>query len=174
MGLQKMIGMTLVVLFLLSTGIIFAQEMPEGFQELYEEYMAISQQLQATHQAVMQDPEIIEKSEQFSEYIDQKLIALSPEVAEVVRERNSIISELEDARDKEDRSKEVELQPRFQQLNQELQPYIESVLDDSEVQDRQEQLDALFMAKMNEIDPETDQKIERLEIITEQLQKMME
>lgn len=174
MNRVTMLTAIIAVFVLLTAGLLLAQEMPEGFQELYQEYIAISQQLQSTHQMVMQDPVIIEESEEFSSFIDQKLKDLSPEVSALVDERNQIINDIEAARETNNYDTENGLQPRFQELNQELQPYIYDILEIEEVQVRQTALDELFMQKMIEIDPETDQKIERLEVITEQLQKMME
>jgi uncharacterized protein YdcH (DUF465 family) len=164
----------ILVLLLAASLLLIAQQPPQGFQELYEEYGILSQQLRSTQQLAMQDPEIVKQSEEFSEFIDVKLKEQGTEVAELVDERNEVIEEIETARENQDQESEGELQPKYQQISQKLQPYIETVFEDSAVQERQAVLEALMIEKMKEIDPESEQKMDRLEEITEEIQKMME
>lgn len=174
MNYRTILSSVAVVVLLLTTGFVSAQEPPEEFQELYEEYVSLSQELQTTHQLAMQDPEVVQGSEEFSEYIDKELKDISPEVAEMVEERNDIVDDIEAASEAEDQEAMEDLQPRYQQISQTLQPHINEVLQKPEVQERQMELEMLLMDKMIEIDPDTEDKLERLEYLSEELQRMME
>lgn len=173
MRLQQVLTCMISFIFLLSAAILTAQEMPEGFQELYEEYGILSQELRTTQQLAMQDSELVLQSEEFSTFIDNKLKEKSAEVAELVDKRNELIEGIEKARGENDQESEQELHPLYQSVNQQLQPHLQEIFSDEEVQERQQSLEGMLMEKMSEIDPEVNEKMERLEEISAELQKMM-
>ncbi len=176
MTYQQIISGFVAVLFLLSTGLLStqAQQQEEEFQQLYEEYLEINQRLQELQQQALQDEEVAEHYETYSEFLDEKLKETDERAAELVEKRQDTIELIETAQEAGDFERMQELQQGYQQLNQELQPFMQEVMADPEVQQEREEFEEVLIDKMEDIDPETMPLLNRMNELSNQLDRLMQ
>jgi len=162
------------LLFLVSTGFLFAQMQDEEFQQLYDEYLQINQQLQQLQQQALQDENIAGYAERYSAFVDEKLKEIDTRAEELVDQREETIDRIEAAQETGDFEGIQELQQAYEQINQELQPFMQQAMQDQEVQERQQELEEMLIAKMEEIDPETIPLLNRMSELSQELDRMMQ
>jgi uncharacterized protein YoxC len=164
----------MAVIFLFSALVINAQTSDEEYQKLYEEYSTLNQELQVLQQQAYQFPEITEQAEEFYGLIDQKMLEIEPKVEELLEQRDSIEVDFQIAQNEGDEKKIQELQQNYQEINSQLQPLNQHVMQLPEIQEKQAKLENDVRQKMHEIEPETSTKIERLQVIQQELQQMQQ
>jgi hypothetical protein len=91
---------------------------------------------------------------------------------EKLEHRNSIISDYEDARMMNDERKMLVLEEEFKTLSGEILIHQIQAMQNSELRDEGDKLEAAVLGKMQEIDPEVLQLIARLERLENQLRKL--
>ncbi len=174
MTYQHVIRGVVAVLFLFSAGLLFAQTQEEEFQQLYEEYLEINQRLQQLQQQALQDDDVAEHAEEYSSFVDEKLREIDSRAEELVNQREDTIDEIEAAQAEGDFEILQELQQAYEQITQELQPFMQQAMDDEEVQEMRSEFEVVLIAKMEEIDPETVPLFNRMAELTEKLDRMMQ
>ncbi len=162
------------LLLVFSTGFLFAQMEEEEFQQIYDEYLQINQQLQQLQQQALQDEEIAGYAEEYSTLVDAKLREIDSRAEELVDQREETIDRIESAQQEGDFEGIQELQQAYEQINQELQPFMQQAMQDQEVQERQRELEEMLISKMEEIDPETVPLLNRMSELSEKLDRMMQ
>lgn len=166
---QQLIRSAVVLVFLFSAGSVFAQD--EELQQLYQEYMQINQRLQELQQRALMDEAVAEKAEEYSDFVDAKLRELDPRAAELVQKREETIDKMQIAQEEGDFESIQELQYEYQEISQELQPYLQRAMQDEEVQRRQQEIEEVLIAKMEEIDPETIPLLNRMMELSEKIDR---
>jgi hypothetical protein len=176
MSIKVVTRIMLVLTLSFGAAMIVAQEgqqMDEEYlQTLYSEYMGIQQQLQAIQQQAFQDPTISESADDFSDLIDAKLIDLDAEAKVMVERREKIREDMDEARDSEDMESMQQLQQEHQQIEAQLEPLMQTVMQDPEVSAEQSKLETMIINKMVEIEPDASQMFDRIDEITEVFQSM--
>jgi hypothetical protein len=164
----------LAVCLLFAASALVAQDQNDEFQQLYNEYLEINQRLQTVQQQALQDENVAEQAEEYSKFVDSKLKGLDSRAAELVDQREATIDNIEAAQDDGDFESIQELQQDYEMITQELQPYMQQAMQDEEVQVRQQELESVLIAKMEEIDPDTVPLLNRMMEISEQIERMMQ
>lgn len=143
------------ILLILSTGLLFAQTQGEEFQKLYSEYMEIEQRLQLIQQQAFEDGDVANHAEEYSSYMDKKLRDMDTRAGELIDQREQTIDLIQAAQQEGDFETLQGLQEGYQQINQELTPYLQQAMADPEVQEKRVEFEEVLIGKMEEIDPET-------------------
>jgi hypothetical protein len=136
-----------------------------------QEYNLISQRLSIVQQQALADDEIVKKSDAFTKKLESEMIKKNPEVKGKLEHRNSIISDYEDARMMNDERKMLVLEEKFKTLSGEILIHQMEAMQNSELRDEGDKLEAAVLGKMQEIDPEVPQLIARLESLENQLKE---
>lgn len=174
MNSKHVIRSVAVVLVLFSTGFLFAQTQDEEFQQLYQEYMEINQRLQQIQQQALQNENVADHAEEYSSFVDEKLRNIDARAGELVDKREEKIDLIQAAQADGDFEIIQELQQEYEQISQELQPYMQQAMADEEVQERRNDFEEVLVAKMEEIDPETVPLFNRMAELSEMLDRMMQ
>jgi chromosome segregation ATPase len=170
--MRKNLTKSIVVVILMFSAIVVNAQTPDaGTQKLYQEYMTLNQELMAVQQKAYQDPAIAKQAEELSDMIDQKMIEIDPQAKELIQERDSIEKEFQVAQSEGDQEKIEKLQQDYQEPSTKLQPLNQQVMQIKEVQEKQQKLDSDIMQKMQDIEPQTKDKIERMNELNQQLQQ---
>lgn len=169
---KKTVATSIVAVILMFSAMVINAQAPDAeTQKIYQEYMSLNQELRTIQQKAYQDSAIAQQAEELSEIMDKKIREISPEAKELIQQRDSIETEFQVAQSKGDQAKIEELQQQYQELNTKLQPLQQQVMQIEEVQLKQRKLNSDMIQKMQEIDPQTQSKIQRLNEIQQQLQQ---
>ncbi len=174
MNYKHVISSVAAVLLLFSTGLLFAQAQDEEFQQLYQEYMEINQQLQQIQQQALQDENVAELAEEYSAFVDEKLREIDPHAGELVEQREETIDLIQAAQAEGNFEAIQELQQGYEQISQQLQPYMQQAMEDEEVQEQRNEFEEILVGKMEEINPETVPLFNRMAELSEKLDRMMQ
>ncbi|MGE5847470.1 MAG: hypothetical protein ACM34O_12150 [Ignavibacteria bacterium] len=148
---------------------VSAQDTEES--QKIQEYNLISQRLSIVQQQALADDEIVKKSDAFAKKLESEMIKKNPEVKEKLEHRNSIISDYDNARKMNDEKKMLDLEEEFKTLSGEILIHQMEAMQNSELRDEGDKLEAAVLGKMQEIDPEVPQLIARLESLEKQLKE---
>lgn len=159
------------VILMFSAMVMNAQTPNEETQKLYQEYMTLNQELRAIQQKAFQDSAIAKQAEELSDMIDKKMREIDPEAKKLIQQRDSIETEFQTAQNAGDQGKIEKLQQDYQELSTQLTPLNQQVMQMEDVQKKQQKLNSDMIQKMQEIDPQTQSKIQRLNEIQQQLQQ---
>jgi len=165
-------GVVALVVFV-SSGMLLAQQ-DEEFQQLYEEYLEINQQLQQIQQQALQNEEVAAHYEAYSEFLDGKIKDIDPGAEELIDRRDQAINAIESAQAEGDIESAQQIQQEYEQVNQQLQPYMQEAMQDPEVQEQREQFEDALISEMENIDPESMPLLNRMEELSRQLDQMMQ
>ncbi len=163
-----------VALLIFSAGLLSAQTDEEEFQQLYQEYMQINQRLQQVQQQAFQDAVVAEHAEEYSSLVDAKLREIDTRAEELIDRRENTIDEIEAAQEEGDFEVIQELQQVYEQVTQELQPFMQQAMEDPAVQEMRTEFEEVLIAKMQEIDPEAGPLFDRMAELEEKLNRMMQ
>lgn len=148
---------------------VSAQDTEES--QKIQEYNLISQRLSIVQQQALADDEIVKKSDAFAKKLESEMIKKNPEVKEKLEHRNSIISDYDNASKMNDEKKMLDLEEEFKTLSGEILIHQMEAMQNSELRDEGDKLEAAVLGKMQEIDPEVPQLIARLESLENQLKE---
>ncbi|MFO7897416.1 MAG: hypothetical protein R6U84_10820 [Candidatus Cloacimonadales bacterium] len=171
--LRKTVAYLVAVIFMFSAAVLSAQEPDAEMQQVYQEYMTLNQELQALQQQVFEDPEVAEMNESFQKLLDEKIIEIDPEAATILEQQAKIEGDFMAAVENEDQEQLQELQQQYQTLDNQLRPLIDEAMQKKSVQEEQMKLEELVFAKMIEIEPGSQEKLDRIESLQMQLEQMM-
>ncbi len=174
MTYQQVISSVVALLFFFSTGIVVAQTQDEEFQQLYEEYLEINERLQQLQQQALQNEEVAEHYEEYSSFLDDKIREIDPGASDLIQQREETIESIEEAQMGGDMETAQHLQQEDQQLNQQLQPYMQQAMEDPEVQERRDEFEEHLIDEMEQIDPEAVPLFNRMEELSRELDRMMQ
>lgn len=163
----------LTILLLLSNGMLFAQTQGEDFQKLYSEYMETEQRLQMIQQQAFEDDNVAKHAEEYSSFMDKKLREMDTRAGELIDQREETIDLIQAAQQEGDFETLQGLQGGYQQINQELTPYLQQAMADPEVQEKRFEFEQVLIGKMEDIDPETLSLFEKMEELTQKLESLM-
>ncbi len=161
------------VMFILSAMVLYSQQNQEEMQELYNESMQLNQQLQAIQQQAYEDPEISFQAEEFNNMIEELIYQADPEAEELLRKQESLEEEFYAAQSEQNSEKIAELQQEYRELDEELNPIRQKVFQREDVIQMQNELETQVLSKMQEIEPDTMNLIERLQVVQTKLNEMM-
>ncbi|MGE5810691.1 MAG: hypothetical protein ACM339_04270 [Ignavibacteria bacterium] len=148
---------------------VSAQDTEES--QKIQEYNLISQRLSIVQQQALADDEIVKKSDAFAKKLESEMIKKNPEVKEKLEHRNSIISDYDNASKMNDEKKMLDLEEEFKTLSGEILIHQMEAMQNSELRDEGDKLEAAVLGKMQELDPEVPQLIARLESLEKQLKE---
>jgi hypothetical protein len=148
---------------------LYAQE--EDIQQIYQEYMQINMRLQQVQDQAMNDEIVAEEADNYSSLVDEKVKSADPNGEGLLMRRDDTISKYQAAQLGGDTDEMARLEEQFTTINSELQPLINIALNDAEVIEKRDQFEKILIAKMEEIDPETDEMIQRITVLAEVLEK---
>lgn len=158
------------VLFLVAIT-LQAQQTGESEEDLYQEYMTLNQQLQTTQSEALEDPEIAKLSDEFYSLLDDKMCEIDPAAEDLIKQREKIVEDYENAQENNDQEKLQKLQQDYQKLNSEIDGIQQEALQDEKIQQKQQEMETSVIEKMIEIEPETEERINRLQEVQGQLQE---
>lgn len=138
---------------------------PQVQQELVQVRQQLQQlegRLQQIEQEAMKREELQQAQSAFIEKLREAAIASDPDVQSKLERQDELIGELEDSpelqKSPEERSPEVtEKLTEFQRLRNEINPVVQSVATQPEIQERQAAFEEAVVEGMKEVDPEADQ-----------------
>ncbi len=163
----------MAVMFTLSAMVLNAQQPNPEMQQLYQEYMTLNQQLQSTQQKALNDPAIAKKSEGYSAMLDETMNEISPQANGLIKQRDNLLDNYEAAQAGNDEEAMKQIEQDFQQLESQIEPIRQQAIQQEDVQKKQQELEADVIEKMEEIEPKTPERIQRIQILQQELQKMM-
>ncbi len=164
----------LAILLLLSGGLLYAQTQGEEFQKLYSEYMEIEQRLQHIQQQALGDDNVAKHAEEYSSFMDNKLREMDTRAGELIDQREETIDLIQIAQQDGDFETLQGLQQGYQQINQELTPFLQQAMADPEVQEKRFEFEQVLIGKMEDIDPEIMSLFEKMEELTQKLESLMQ
>jgi hypothetical protein len=164
----------LTILLLLSNGFLYAQMQGEEFQKLYTEYMEIEQRLEYIQQQAFEDEEVAKYAEEYSSFMDKKLRELDPRAGELIDEREETIDKMQTAQQEGDFETLQGLQQGYQDLSQQLTPFLQQAMEDPEIQEKRFEFEEILVGKMEEIDPETMSLLQKMQELTQKLESLMQ
>lgn len=138
---------------------------PQVQQELIQVRQQLQQlegRLQQIEQEAMEREELQQAQSEFIEKLREAAIASNPDVQSKLERQDELIGELEDSpelqKPSEERSPEVtEKLTEFQRLRNEINPVVQSVATQPEMQERQAAFEEAVIEEMKKVDPEADQ-----------------
>lgn len=161
------------ILLILSTGLLYAQTQGEEFQKLYSEYMEIEQRLQLIQQQAFEDDNVAKHAEEYSSFMDNKLREMDTRAGELIDQREETIDLIQAAQQEGDFETLQGLQEGYQQINQELTPFLQQAMADPEVQEKRFEFEQVLIGKMEDIDPKIMSLFEKMEELTQKLENLM-
>ncbi len=151
------------------TGYATAQE--EDVQQLYQEFMEINMRLQQVQEEAMEDENVAVEAESYSNLISKKIKEIDTEAGAMVDRREEMITKFDEAQGNGDVETMQNLEKEYTELNTKLQPFLQRVMEDEEVVARKDKFEAILIAKMGEIEPETDKLFARINELGRILEK---
>ncbi len=161
----------IATLFFLVAITLQAQQTGETENDLYQEYMTLNQQLQTTQSAALEDPEIAKLSDEFYSLLDDKMCEIDPAAEDLIQQREEIVEDYENAQENNDQEKLQKLQQDYQKVNSEIENVQQQALQDEKIQQKQQKMETSVIEKMIEIEPKTEERIDRLQEVQRQLQE---
>jgi hypothetical protein len=146
-----------------------AQE--DDIQTVYQEYMQINMRLQQVQDQAMNDETVAGEADDYSALIDEKVKEAAPGGAELLKRRDDTISKYQQAQMTGNTDEMNRLEEEYTAINTELQPLLEIALTDEEVAEKRDHFEKILIAKMEEIDPETQELIDRITLLAQKLEK---
>ena len=171
--LRKSVAYLVAVIFMFSAAVLSAQQPNAEMQAVYQEYMSLNQELQAVQQQVFADPEVAELNNNFQKLLDEKIVEMDPEAEAILQQQDKVEKDFMTAVENEDQAKLQELQQQYQSLDNQLRPTVQEVLQMDIVKKEQMKLEEIVFAKMIEIEPGSQAKLERIQTLQMQLEQMM-
>ncbi len=164
--LRNSIIATIISIILLGNS--FAQD--KAKQQLYMEYMQIQMQLQSLQQKAFEDQALVKMRDEYTALVDSEMKKLGPEVAKLVDVKNEKISAFLAAQKAGDQAKMKSISLEAQTAVQNLAKYQKQVMGNKKITEKQQLLQDAVMKKMEELEPNFNNLIGRMEQIKAQLQ----
>lgn len=149
------------------------QQQPQNeAQQLYMEYNQLNQQLQQLQQQAMADEQIAQQGEALDEKITDAMVEKNPKIQETLDKRDELINNYQAAQQSGDQEKIQQLNQEFQAVSQKIQTEQQQVMSNPELKSDVEAFQETVMNKMEEINPEVPQLMNRMQEIRAQLSAM--
>jgi chromosome segregation ATPase len=148
---------------------LIAQE--DDIQKVYQEYMQINMRLQQVQDQAMNDETVAAEADDYSALIDEKVKDAAPDGAELLKRRDDTISKYQQAQMTGNTDEMNRLEEEYTSINTELQPLLDKALNDEDVVEKRDHFEKVLIAKMEEIDPETQVLIDRITMLAQKLEK---
>lgn len=147
------------------------QQMDEG-QQIYMQYSLLNQQLQELQQQALSDDKIAEQGQALNDKINSIVISNHPDAEQLMSQRNQIIEDFQKAQETENQEKQVELQGQYQEVNQKIELYQNEVVQQPEIQAEVMKFEQVVMNKMEELNPDVEEMINRLQDLRTKLEAL--
>lgn len=141
-------------------------------EEIYQEYLQISQQLQQIQQEAFADKDIENMSKDFSEKLESAIVQDNKDLEPVIEKRKQLIDEFNQIQDTASEVQLKEIQTEFRELSLKLQPAQEKALQKKDIMSDAEELEKAVFEKMEEINPEISLLLQRMNVLENQLQQL--
>lgn len=151
----------------------------ERINEVHAEIEQVSQRIAETYQKAMKDKKVEEALGQYEEVLHKEMINLAPEMEEAIEQRLEMVKELREIGDPGDLEMEDRLAfqdklAQHQQLQQQLAPVEMQARHEEEVAERHQKYQQFLLAEMQEINPQTEQLLERRNEAIEKFQTLQQ
>lgn len=169
---KRLLYATVIVMMFATT--IYSQEqqqMDEG-QQLYLQYSLLNQQLQELQQQALSDDKIAEQGQALNDKINSIVISNHPDAEQLMSQRNQIIEDFQKAQETENQEKQMELQGQYQEVNQKIELYQNEVVQQPEIQAEVMNFEQVVMNKMEELNPDVEEMINRLQDLRTKLEAL--
>lgn len=169
---KRLLYATVIVMMFATT--IYSQEqqqMDEG-QQLYLQYSLLNQQLQELQQQALSDDKIAEQGQALNDRINSIVISNHPDAEQLMSQRNQIIEDFQKAQETENQEKQMELQGQYQEVNQKIELYQNEVVQQPEIQAEVMNFEQVVMNKMEELNPDVEEMINRLQDLRTKLEAL--
>lgn len=142
----------------------------EARQRMLQEFQEIQMQLEQIEQQALQDPELQQQRMQLQELVVEAIHREDPEAEQKMERMEELQDELHEAQEAGEQAEVQALVNELTQIQGSLEEARIRVMQDSQVQREAEEFRQALVAEMREIDPQTDQLLERLEELQMELQ----
>lgn len=130
--------------------------------KLQIEYLEVVKKLDSLQKIAQQDPQLKKEGEELKADMTEEMIKNDPSVEKLIAERNKIERQFGEAEKQNDRNKMVQLQKTYRELTDQIVEHQNEVLMQSPFLERAKAINENVLKKMEEIDPNTPQLIEKL------------
>lgn len=146
------------------------QEIPDSIQELMDEFRQAEERFnQIQSQAMEDNPELQERQEEIGEMVNEAILEIDPEAEERMARLGEIEQEAMAAQQQEDMGQFQALVMEAQEIQQRLQMAQAEALERDEIRVAIETFQEDVLEAMMEIDPASEELLERLQELAEQL-----
>jgi maltodextrin utilization protein YvdJ len=169
---KRLLYATVIVMMFATT--IYSQkqqQMDEG-QQIYMQYSLLNQQLQELQQQALSDDKIAEQGQALNDKINSIVISNHPDAEQLMSQRNQIIEDFQKAQETENQEKQMELQGQYQKVNQKIELYQNEVVQQPEIQAEVMNFEQVVMNKMEELNPNVEEMINRLQDLRTKLEAL--
>ena len=150
-------------------------ELPDSIQELVDEFQETRQELgQIQDQAVQENPGLQTEQEALRQTIRTTMRRMHPELEEQVTRMETLQGEIEAAQQAQDQQQMMSLVMEAQQIQQALRSAQTEAMETDSVARAIERYEENLMDAMLEIDPQADEKMDRLQELADRLQAYQE
>lgn len=150
------------VLLLLTISIIAQTSQLKKPSKLQIEYLEVVKKLDSIQKIAQQDPQLMKEGEELKADMTEVMIKNDPSVENLIAERNQVEMQFAEAEKQNDRNKMVQLQETYKKLTDRIIEHQNKVLEDPSFKERAKTINKKVLKKMEEIDPNTPQLIEKL------------
>lgn len=144
---------------------------PPEVQRLIQEIQQIQAELEPVQQQALQDPAIQQEQKAVSDAVREAMVAADPANAQKLDRMEAIIAEARTAQAAGDSSKVAELTREAADLQPQVEAAQAAALAQPEIEARIAKFQENLRAKMIQLHPPAKERIERLETLSEQLEK---
>ncbi len=176
---KKMNMMVMLMILCIST--VFAQgqmqqqpQQQSQAQQLYMEYQQLQQQLQQLQQQAMSEGKLAEQGEALDAKITDAMLENNPDIQSSLDKRDDIIAQFQQAQQSGDQTKIQQLNQKYQTVNQKIQAEQQKVMGQPEIKEDVDDYQKKVMSKMEELNPDVQQMMDRMREIGAMLSAMQQ
>jgi chromosome segregation ATPase len=147
--------------------------LPQEVQELVMEMQQIEAELAPVQEQALQDAELQEEQQRVSTAVQTTMLQLDPSLPERTERFGQLQEEARAAQESGDVQRIAELSAEAQEIQQHLGNVQAEAMQNPEVAPQLESFQSRLMARMIEIQPETEQWIQRLEELQQQVESAL-
>lgn len=169
---KRLLYATVIVMMFATTIYSQKQQQLDEGQQIYMQYSLLNQQLQELQQQALSDDKIAEQGQALNDKINSIVISNHPDAEQLMSQRNQIIEDFQKAQETENQEKQMELQGQYQKVNQKIELYQNEVVQQPEIQAEVMNFEQVVMNKMEELNPNVEEMINRLQDLRTKLEAL--
>lgn len=145
-------------------------QIPDSVRELMTEFQQIQRTLDSVQtEAVQANPELQAQQRELQETVEETMIEMHPELEPRMDRVETLQGEIQQAQQAQDRQAVQELVTEARQIQQEIQSAQGEAMQREDVSQAIETFRDNLVAAMSEVDPQVEEKLDRLDELSERI-----